>query len=86
MFDQAELDLPFNKLVTFVDMETAEKLQIDPKFIREEYKRQLDGFVGQYRRDCSDSAIEYIVASTATPYDAMLRSYLASRLRLGIRR
>ena len=86
VFDQAELDMPFNKLVTFVDMETAEKLQIDPKFIREEYKRQVNDFVGQYRRDCSDSAIEYIVTSTATPYDAMLRSYLASRQRLGVRR
>jgi uncharacterized protein (DUF58 family) len=86
VFDQAELDLPFNKLVTFVDMETAEKLQIDPKFVRDEYKRQIDAFTGQYRRDCSDSAIEYIVASTATPYDAMLRSYLASRQRLGVRR
>lgn len=86
VFDQAELDMPFNKLVTFVDMETDEKLQIDPKFVRDEYRRQIDGFVSQYRRDCSDSAIEYIVASTATPYDAMLRSYLASRQQYGVRR
>ena len=86
VFDQSEIDLPFNKLVTFVDMETQEKLQIDPKFIREEYKRQIDEFMSQYRRDCSDSAIEYIVASTATPYDVMLRSYLASRTQLGGRR
>jgi len=85
VFDPAELDLPFNKLVTFVDMETQEKLQIDPKFIRDEYKRQIDGFVARYRRDCSDSAIEYIVTSTATPYDVTLRSYLASRQRIGRR-
>jgi uncharacterized protein (DUF58 family) len=86
VFDQAELDLPFGKLVTFVDMETTEKLQIDPKFVREEYRRQINEFVSQYRRDCSDSAIEYIVASTATPYDAMLRSYLAGRQLHGVRR
>ncbi len=86
VFDQAELDLPFDKLVTFVDMETQEKLQIDPKYVRDEYKRQIEDFIGQYRRDCSDSAIEYVVASTAMPYDAMLRSYLASRQRMGRRR
>ncbi|MBN1345664.1 MAG: DUF58 domain-containing protein [Phycisphaerae bacterium] len=86
VFDQAELDLPFNKLMTFVDMETQEKLQIDPKFIRHEYKRQVDAFVSRYRRDCSDSAIEYILASTATPYDVMLRGYLASRQATGGRR
>jgi uncharacterized protein (DUF58 family) len=86
VFDQAELDLPFNKLVTFVDMETQEKLQIDPKFIRDEYRRQIDDFIGRYRRDCSDSSIEYIMTSTATPYDVTLRSFLASRLRIAVRR
>jgi uncharacterized protein (DUF58 family) len=86
VFDQAELDLPFNKLVTFVDMETQEKLQIDPKLIRDDYRRQVNDFIAQYRRDCSDSSIEYLVTSTATPYDTALRSYLASRQRIGVRR
>ncbi len=86
VLDQAEVDLPFNQLLTFVDMETEEKLQIDAKFIREEYKRQVDEFLARYRSDCSDSAIEYVVATTQTPYDVMLRSYLASRQRLGVRR
>ena len=86
VFDQAELDLPFNKLVTFVDMETQEKLQIDPKFIRDEYRRQIEDFIGRYRRDCSDSSIEYIMTPTATPYDVTLRSFLASRLRIAVRR
>jgi len=85
VFDQAELDLPFNTLVTFVDMETDERLQIDPKLIREEYRRQIDEFIGRYRRDCSDSSIEYVVTSTATPYHVALRSYLASRQRIGTR-
>lgn len=85
LFDQAELDLPFNQLSTFVDIETQEKIQIDPKFIREEYTQQLQAFIARYRRDCSDSAIEYIQTSTATPYDMMLRSYLAGRQRLTTR-
>jgi len=82
VLDQAELDLPFTNIVTFVDMETDEKLQVDPKFVREEYRRQIQEFINGYRRGCADSAVEYILASTATPYDVMLRSYLASRQRL----
>ncbi len=85
VLDQAELDLPFNQLVTFVDLETQEKLQIDPKLIRDEYQRLVQESIAQYRRECSDSAIEYIMTSTATPYDVTLRSYLATRQRLGTR-
>ena len=79
VLDPAEVELPFNQLLTFVDMEDDSKIQVDPKMIRETYQREVEAFIGQYRRACSESRIEYIVARTDTPYDVMLRSYLARR-------
>ncbi|MCG3181644.1 MAG: hypothetical protein BIFFINMI_04042 [Phycisphaerae bacterium] len=79
VMDRAELDLPFNQLLTFVDMEDNSRIQVDPKMVRDSYKEQVQQFLAQYRRDCADSGIEYVVAATDTPYDVMLRGYLARR-------
>jgi hypothetical protein len=79
VLDPAEIELPFNQMLTFVDMEDDSRIQVDPKMIRETYRQEVESFIGQYRRACSESRIEYIVARTDTPYDVMLRSYLARR-------
>jgi len=82
VLDPAELELPFDGVHTFVDLETSEKLQIDARFIRSEYRSAVEGFINFYRRECADSSIEYVLAPTSTPYDVMLRSYLARRERI----
>ena len=41
LFDPAELRFPFDRLTQFVDMETSERLQVEPKYVREEYVRQV---------------------------------------------
>ena len=38
VFDQAEIEFPFKETMRFVDMETGERLQIDPSYVREEYR------------------------------------------------
>jgi len=83
LFDPAELDFPFRALTDFVDMETGERLQADPKYVRDEYIKHVQEFIAAYKRDCSQGTIEYVMASTATPYDMMLTSYLGKRKRLG---
>ncbi len=79
VMDPAEIELPFNQLLTFVDMEDNSRVQVDPKMIREQYQQEVEAFTAQYRRDCADSGIEYVLARTDTPYDVMLRGYLARR-------
>ncbi|HUW56885.1 MAG TPA: DUF58 domain-containing protein [Planctomycetota bacterium] len=83
VFDRAELRFPFEKLTQFVDMETGQRLQVDPKYVREEYLSQIEGFVNEYRKDCSESLIEYVVTDTSVPYDFMLTAYLGRRKRFG---
>ncbi|MCD4823620.1 MAG: DUF58 domain-containing protein [Phycisphaerae bacterium] len=79
LLDAAEMELPFKKITQFVDMETGEKLQVDPRTIRESYRQEVAGFINRYRRECSDRNIEYVQVTTDTPYDRMLLSYLAQR-------
>jgi len=82
VFDQAELDFPFKRITNFVDMEDGRRLQVDPRLVRESYRNELTAFVERYRKECSDRNIEYVVTSTAEPYDRMLLDYLARRRRL----
>jgi uncharacterized protein (DUF58 family) len=82
VFDPAELDFPFRRITNFVDLESGQKLQVDPRLIRQSYKAELEAFIDRYRKECSDRSIEYVVTSTAQPYDLMLLNYLARRRRI----
>ncbi len=79
IFDPAELEFPFRTLTDFVDLETDERIQIDPKYIRKEYRSMIQDFIDVYKTDCSSSRIEYIQTHTGVPYDLMLMRYLSAR-------
>jgi uncharacterized protein (DUF58 family) len=79
VLDPAELDFPFRKIFTFIDMETQDRLQVDPRSVREAYQAEVRAFIDRYRRECSERKIEYVVARTDQPYDRMLLDYLARR-------
>jgi len=83
IFDRAELDFPFRRLSDFVDLETNERIQIDPRYVRDEYRRQIQAFIDTYKRACSESRIEYVTTDTSVPYDFMLSAYLSKRKHLG---
>ena len=82
VLDSAELDFPFGRLSEFEDMETGERLQADPAYVREGYRRGLQEFLDSYRRDCAAGNIDYVLANTSTPYDWLLRAYLDKRKRV----
>ena len=82
VFDEGELNFPFRALADFVDMETKERIQVDPKYVREEYIKLVNEFIDQYRKDCSEMKIEYVSTHTGVPYDVMLTQYLGKRARV----
>ena len=82
IFDAAELEFPFTKLTQFVDLETDERFQIDPKAIREQYLSEVRAFIDRHKKACSESDTEYVLTDTSVPYDFLLRSYLARRQRM----
>jgi len=85
IFDRFEIEFPFRKLTDFVDLETDERVQVDPKYIRDEYHSLIEEFIDVYRHDCSASQIEYVQTHTGVPYDFLLFKFLATRSKLGLK-
>ena len=82
VMDKAELEFPFTKVSSFVDMETKQKLQVDPRHVKQAYVDEINAFIERYRLECAARKIEYVLAPTSTPYDRMLLDYLARRKNL----
>jgi uncharacterized protein (DUF58 family) len=82
VLDRAEIDFPFREPATFVDLETGDRLQVDPAYVRDDYRRQVAAFIERYRRTCADCRIDYVFADTSVPYDFLLSRYLAKRAQL----
>jgi len=82
VLDKAEKEFPFDRLSDFVDMETKERIQADPRYIRSQYIKEVSAFIDTYRRDCFQMAIDYVPTDTSVPYDFMLASYLTKRMKI----
>jgi uncharacterized protein (DUF58 family) len=78
VLDPAELDLAKmgNRPVTFEDMEDNSRLQIDPAQIRDDYNREMQTFLDQVKRRCSQFRIDHILARTDIPWDTQIRELL----------
>jgi uncharacterized protein (DUF58 family) len=81
VLDKAELEFPFRETIAFHDQETGERIQIDPAYVRDEYRAQIKAFCDGYRRACAEAQIDYVATDTSTPYDTMLTKYIAKRSR-----
>jgi uncharacterized protein (DUF58 family) len=81
VFDKAEIDFPFRDLVAFHDLETNQRIQVDPLYVRDQYVAQLEEFIENYRRACAEARIDYVLTDTSVPYDLMLTKYIAKRNR-----
>jgi uncharacterized protein (DUF58 family) len=81
VFDKAEIEFPFRDVTAFHDMETGERIQVDPIYVRDVYREQVAAFVEGHRRACAEAQIDYVLTDTSTPYDFMLSRYLAKRNR-----
>lgn len=79
LIDPAELDLPYERQVTLQDLETGEKLQIDPSELRPTYQEQVRDYLQGIRRGCNDCDMEYHTISVDMPYDKALVSLLNRR-------
>jgi len=79
VLDKAEIDFPFRDLIAFHDMETNERIQVDPAYVRDAYTEQIEAFLEGYRRACAETRIDYVMTDTTVPYDFMLSRYLAKR-------
>jgi uncharacterized protein (DUF58 family) len=66
----------------FRDMETGEKLSVQPAQLREHYEEAVQHFSESFRRRCLENDIDFAELDTTEPYDTALLAYLNKRRRL----
>lgn len=79
VLDHAELTFPFDRPVTFRDLETGEEVVASPADVREQYLAGIGGLVETYQRELRSVGIDYQLVDTSEPLDRALLSYLAVR-------
>ncbi len=82
VLDPYELDLGFKKNCRIEDLESEEKLVIDPRRLRASYNEVFGEFLNGYRQACAGMKIDYRIARTDEPLDTFVRAYLEERRRM----
>ena len=82
ILDPAEIDLSFKKAAELRDLETGERLSVNPRGMADEYKKVFGEFLEQYRKACAGMNIDYRLVRTDQPLETFVRAYLEERRRL----
>ena len=82
ILDRDELELPFNDLVMFRDIEGDEELLAEPWAFRKTYQDAMQRFLDEVRGSCGDRGIDYLLLRTDQPLADALSHYLHARERL----
>jgi len=79
LLDRNEIELPYDRKLTFQDLETGERLQVEPSELRETYREQVQAYLSELRKACNDSDVEYHDLYVDEPYDKALVRLLSRR-------
>jgi uncharacterized protein (DUF58 family) len=79
ILDEAEVSFPFDGLVELEDPETDERVEVDARGFRDEYRQEVAAFRERFRRECSPAGIDYVALDTSMQFDKALLEYLVSR-------
>ena len=66
VLDKAEIEFPFREVMLFRDLETGQRIQVDPSYVRQAYLEQIGRFLATYRRACAEAQIDYVLTDTST--------------------
>jgi len=82
VLDPVEIDLSLQQGFEFEDMETGEKLTVDPRGIAKDYQKELETFLEYYRLSCEAMKVDYRLVKSDQPVDMYVRAYLEERRKL----
>lgn len=83
VFDPAELDLPFDGVSDFIDMETGERIEADAALIRRSYREAVNDAIESFRIRCGSLRVDFRIVTTDQPAAGFLGGLLADRKRHG---
>mgnify|MGYP006286859443 FL=1 len=77
VLSEDEISLPQGGPIRMVDAETGESLEVNlGREEREEYRIYLDHYFREIREFCASHGVEYVLASTAVPFERIVLDYL----------
>lgn len=78
---EIELELE-NRPYNFIDMETGEKIKLQPNQFKEQYKKSINEYFTNLSVKCADYGIDFMPADINEGYEAVLLKYLLKRKKL----
>lgn len=79
-----EVDFEFsNRPYLFIDMETGEKVRLQPNQVKTHYISQMKEFMEQLQFKCLQYKIDFVEADIRQGFRNILQSYLVKRARMG---
>lgn len=79
VLDPDEIQLPAQAVARFVDLETAEEIEVDTAELRAAYRKRIESSLNELAREAEARRIEYQRVTTDVPYTTALEAYLGFR-------
>jgi uncharacterized protein (DUF58 family) len=80
-----ELDFAFeNRPTIFVDMESGDKIRLQPNQIKSFYVEQVSKFTDALKARCLQFKIDYVECDVSKGFKEILQTYLVKRTKMGI--
>lgn len=82
VLDPLERSFAFGQDAVFRDLETEEEMMTQPWHIQKAYQKAFQEMLDNYRRECRENMIDYVLLDTSVPFDRALIEYLTKRKRI----
>jgi uncharacterized protein (DUF58 family) len=79
VLDWSEVAFPFEHLSQFVDPETARRVIVHPRAVRDRYLAALQAFTERYRQETAAVRSDFVQVDTSMTFDRALVQYLVNR-------
>jgi uncharacterized protein (DUF58 family) len=71
-----------NRPYTFVDMETGERIKLNPSALKEKYKENISAYFTAIHNKCTQYKMDYVLCDISKGYNQILLEYLLKRQKM----
>ena len=83
MDHQTELLFDFeDRPMEFIDLETSEKIKLNPGDVKQQYRIEADKFYKALKMRCNQYKIDFVEADVQSAFDTVLQTYLIKRAKM----
>ena len=82
IMDPYEIEFPLNGMWKFMGLEGEGEVITQPARVRANYLEELDKFVGDIRKACAKTQVDYVLVNTKDPIEQTITNYLLQRTAL----